>query len=153
MTRARALGSVALAALVALAVLTPAAGCSRGPSARYVADGGAHTLADVERSAAGVSLGDAAAVKVEDAPRVRQQVLARLRSNGASAGQAADLMTREFPVETKAVPLHVEAATVDGKAVWIVVEAWADRTGDLKYRRLWVFDRTTSYVLDSKTYR
>lgn len=152
MREARALGriAVALTTVVAIGVVT---GCSRVPSIRFVPDGGSHTLAEVERTAATIGLGSAASVRVEDAARVREQTLVRLRETGGDAGKAADLMTREFPVVTKAVPLYVEGATVDGRRAWIIVEAWGDRTGNLKYRRLWVFDRNNSYVLDAKTYR
>jgi len=152
MSEARALGRIAAALAVAV-VIGVVTGCSRTPSIRFVANGGSHTLAEVERTAATTGLGSAAAVRVEDAARVREQVLVRLRELGADAGKAADLLTREFPLVTKAVPLYVEGATVDGHPAWIVVEAWGDRTGNLKYRRLWVFDRSNSYVLDAKTYR
>jgi hypothetical protein len=153
MTRLRALGRTVVTLAVLAVLAGGAAGCSRGPSVRFVPDGGTQTLAEVERSAATVSLGSAASVRVEDAPRVREQALARLRENGGDAGKAADLMTREFPVVTKAVPLYVEAATVGSRPAWIIVEAWGDRTGMLKYRRLWVFDRQNSWVIDSKTYQ
>ena len=142
----------AITALVSLCLLAVSA-CAQGPQIRFADDAKVYTLAEVERNAATVSVGSASSVTVADAAEVRQRVLARLRQEGSTAGKAADFMTTQFPVETKAVPYFVEAATVDGKAAWIIVEAWGGRTGALVYRRLWVFGRDGGEVLGARTYR
>lgn len=138
--------------LVSLCLLATSA-CVQAPEIRFVDVSGVYTLAEVERNAGTVPAGSASAVTIADAVEVRQRALARLRQDGATAGKAADFMTTQFPVQTKAVPYYVEAATVDGKTAWIIVESWGGRTGALAYRRLWVFGRDTGELLVARTYR
>lgn len=141
----------AIAALLSLTLL--AGGCAQGPSIRFVDDAKSYTLAEVERNAESIPAGPAARVKVSDSAEVRQGALARLRQKGTDAGAAADFMTTQFPVTTRAVPYYVEAASVDATSAWIIVEAWGGRTGELGYRRLWVFGRETGELLAATTYR
>jgi hypothetical protein len=152
MTVARNARRLAVAVLV-LAGLLAIAGCARAPQARFVADDRIYTLAEVEKNVAVMSPGPAASIDVAKATEVRQQVLAELRRHGALAGKAADVMTREFPASTQAVPFYVEAATVDGKPCWIFLETWGGHSGRLTSRRLWVFDRDTGAPVESRSFR
>ncbi|HEY3316956.1 MAG TPA: hypothetical protein VGK50_00825 [Coriobacteriia bacterium] len=152
MKEARTAHTILLASLILVGMLLMQ-GCSEGPRVRFVGDDKTRTLADVDRAAESLQAGPAASVTVKDAPEVRQRVLAGMRGDGALAAQAADFMTRQFPPVTKAVPYYVEAARIDGRPCWVIVEAWGGRTGNLVFRRLWVFDRETGGVLDSRTYR
>ena len=129
------------------------AGCASRPQARFVDGNRTYTLDQVSERAASLRSDASASVRVEDAAEVRQRVLAELRKHGALASQAADLMTRQFPPVTNAVPFYVEAATVEGRPCWVIVESWGGRTGTLTFRRLWVFDRATADLLASRTYR
>lgn len=140
----------ALAALVLALVLF---GCSRGPQARFLDDHRVYTLAEVDANAKAQAVGAAAAVKVEDAARIRQQVLAELRQHGATAQKAAEFLTREFPVTSQSVPYYVETATVDGKPCWIVLETSGGKTGVLDRRRLWVVDRASGSIIDARAWR
>lgn len=146
------MGRLAVAALLSLALFAASA-CVQGPGIRFVDDAKVYTRAQVEHNAGTIAAGSTAQVDVVQAAEVRQRALARLRQEGATAGKAADFMTSQFPVGTKAVPFYVEAATVDGASAWIIVEAWGGRTGKLAFRRLWVFDRKTGDVLGARTYR
>lgn len=141
------------AMLLAILTLMFLAGCSGGLEARFVDDNRDYTLAEVGENAAAVQAGAAARVKVEDAPEARQRVLAQLRGGGDAAAEAADMLTTGFPTDIRAVPFYVEAAAVDGKASWIVIETWGGRSGTLGFRRLWVLDRTTGDITDSRTFR
>lgn len=93
-------------------------------------------------------------VDVEDASEARSQALVAIRREGGEeAGRLADLLTRDFPENTRSVPVLVEDATVDGVPAWIVVEAWGGRTGRLTHRRVWVFSRDNGRLLRSASFR
>jgi hypothetical protein len=151
--KVRARGSAALLHALLLAVAVTVAGCASGPHAEFVDAGHVYTTAQVDRFAPGKSAGSAAGVTVADAPAVRKTVLTELRRHGERGSQAADFLTKDFPVVTKAVPFYVEHATVDRRPSWIVLEAWGGRTGKLTMRRLWVIDTSSGAVLDARTYR
>lgn len=141
------------ASILALIALLALAACSSAPSVSFVDRGASYTLREAEQRAKAVDAGAAGRVRVEDASAARQTALTGLRTQGALAGKAADLLTSAFPVGTRSVPVYAEAAKVDGRDAWIVVEAWGGRTGTLTLRRLWVFDRTTGAVASASTWR
>ena len=135
-----------LAVVALLALMLLASACSR-PAVRLVDDGASYSVDEARSRAATMQAGAAASVRVEGAIDARRDALVALRRIGAVGNRAADVLTREFPVDTKAVPFYVEAATVEPREVWIVVEAWGGRTGKLEKRRLWILDRSTGSVV------
>lgn len=134
-----------LVAVSGLALLT-LAGCAK-PSVILVSHGATYTIGQVEDEALGRQPGKLASLPATEAPARRQEVLTELRRMGPDGVQAADFLTKVFPVKTKAVPLYVEKATVDGKPAWILVEAWSDRAGRLARTRLWVLERSSGNVI------
>ncbi|MCE5203361.1 MAG: hypothetical protein ABFC80_04165 [Coriobacteriales bacterium] len=127
------------------------AGCSA--SFEYVPEGESYTLSEVEELAQETPLGSASKVDVSRAADVRQERLAELRGHGEAAKALADALTRDFPADHPAVPVYIEAGTVDGTDAWIIVEAWGEDEGPLTHRRVWVLDRTTYAVLGSASFR
>lgn len=109
-------------------------------------------MAEAEDVAANVSISSVAGAKTSDGPALREERLLDLRANGSEASQLADALTRDFPSETASVPLLIEKATVDDTDVWLVVEAWGAKDGELSRRRLWVLDRATFSVLAASSF-
>ncbi|HEX9092591.1 MAG TPA: hypothetical protein VF902_01285 [Coriobacteriia bacterium] len=144
-----AIGSAIAVAVSALVF----AGCASRPEVTFVADGAARSYAQVEAAARSVDLAPVAGITVEDAPDVRTDVLVYLRGRGAEGDRAASLLTKGFPTRTAAVPVHVEVARIDGVRSLIAVEAFGDASGDLRHRRLWVFDYATGELLHSAAFR
>lgn len=83
---------------------------------------------------------------VADSPKLRHDALASLRADGDAQARVADLITRVFPVDTRAVPARVLTATWDGTPVVVVVEAWGRPSGSLEQKRLWVLDAVSGEV-------
>lgn len=136
-----------LAVLAALAVCLLLAACGSRTELTFVAEGGSYSAAHLEPLLAAADLGKAARVTTSEAPDVRIEVLAQLRQQGDEAIALADTLTSDFPADVTAVPVAVEAATYDGEAAWIVIEAWGDEDGTLIHRRLWVFSKRDQSVL------
>jgi hypothetical protein len=109
--------------------------------------------AEADRIALSADLRDSASLKGEDAVSARTEALVALRKQGKEAGGVADLLTRVFPSDTKAVPLLVRGVTMNGTPAWLVVEAWAERTGALSHRRVWVLSRSAGDVLYYRAWR
>jgi hypothetical protein len=76
-----------------------------------------------------------------------------LRATDEDGRRVADLLTKDFPADTRSVPVLVEAAQVAGRDAWIVVEAYATEGERLSGRRLWVFDRTDGAIITSSAFR
>ena len=129
------------------------AGCGPQVETTVTDNGGAYTIAEVQRAASSMNLGDVARLKTDDAPEARNKALVRLRTHGKLGAAVADLLTREFGSKTRSVPVSVESAAVDGVDAWIVIEAAPGATGRLTTRRLWVFDRSDGSVIQSASYR
>lgn len=79
----------------------------------------------------------------------RTEALTQLRDQGEQANQAADLITRTFPSDTRSVPFYVERATVDGKPAWLVIEAIGKAGAPLEDERLWVLDDEGSVLFSA----
>lgn len=140
-----------MTAALAVALCLVLAGCST--SFEYVPDGGEYTLAQTQELAQDTPLGKAAEIRTADANAERVERLTELRGHGEVADALADALTSDFPPEHAAVPLLVEAATVDGKPAWVIVEAWGEEDGNLSHKRLWVLDRATYAVVASSSFR
>lgn len=139
-----------LAVLLLLLVL--AVGCSSA-DLEFIPTGGEYTRQEAQDAAAAIDIEPVRDVTSADAPEMRSERLESLRSNGTEASALADALTRDFPSETAAVPLRVEAASVDGVDVWLVFEAWGDEGGTLTHRRLWILDREALTVIGSSSFR
>lgn len=137
-------------AVLALALLL--AGCSK-TVLEYIPSGGTYTLADVQKTASEVPLDEVDHIATADAPAARAEQMLELRAKGSDASALADALTRDFPSDTAAVPVRIEAATVDGSEVWIIIEAWGDKDGTLSHRRLWLLDQDTLQVTGSSSFR
>ncbi|TDB38481.1 MAG: hypothetical protein D9V44_05610 [Actinobacteria bacterium] len=141
---------VALLALLPLLIL--GAGCSK-PGLEYIPTGGSYTMDEAQAAAVSTSLEAVKGVKTADAPALRTKRLEQLRTEGPEASALADLLTKDFPSETAAVPLRIESATIDGDDCWLVIEAWGDENGVLTHRRLWIIDRATLEITGSSSFR
>jgi hypothetical protein len=82
-----------------------------------------------------------------DASALRHESLVSLRSMGAEAESAANLITRVFPAATRAVPVRVEAARWGDTPALVLVEAYGRSSGKLEQKRVWVLAQPTGAVL------
>ncbi|MGV8082119.1 MAG: hypothetical protein AB2L09_00565 [Coriobacteriia bacterium] len=73
---------------------------------------------------------------------LRHDALTSLRSKGARAVEAADLITSSFASDTRGVPLYVEWSTFNGSDALVLVEATGPNGGQLTTLRLWVLSPT-----------
>jgi hypothetical protein len=138
---------------IAAAVLVTVTGCAAGPQVTFVRSGASYTVSQAEENGRATALGAASAIKAEQATEARQKALAALRVQGTEPGIVAEFLTRGFPAQSRAVPVRVEAATVEGKPAYIVVEATGRPGGMLTSRRVWVFDAASGAVIGSASYR
>lgn len=128
-------------------------GCERTATIEYIPEGGSYARTDLEDVARAVDIEVLADVEFGQISDTRQAYLASLRGHGPDANRLADTLTRDFPLDTAAVPVLVEDAVLDGAPVWLIVEAWAEDGGVLEHRRLWIFDRETLDLRDSLSFR
>jgi len=142
--------SIALLGSVILVCI--ALGACAGSTLEYIPNGGVYTITQAEDLASRVSLAEIENVRTSEGPTRREEALLELRETGDEGSLLADALTRDFPSGATSVPLLVESASVDGREVWIVVEAWGDEDGTLSRRRLWVLDRSTFVVLASSSF-
>lgn len=142
---------IPLAALVlAVAVFTTA--CGRAVL-RFTDSGRTMSRTEVIELARSVGLGPAYGAASSEAVKLRTTALTELRSHGKAAQALADALTAAFPADYQGVPAYVEAASVDGRDCWIVVEATPSTAGPSKLtaRRYWLFGRATYDVIESGT--
>lgn len=137
-----------LLVIVAFALL---AGCAQKPRIQFIPEGGSYTTDAAMDAARAVDLSAVSALDTENVAEDRQDALASLRSSDGGASELADLITSTFAADTRSVPVYAEAATVDGRAAWIVVEAWGGRSGPLDKRRIWILARETGDIISSGT--
>lgn len=109
--------------------------------------------ADVRKLYADIAKPPFLGAPVAEAQELRQSALASLREKGAAQSDLANLLTEMFPQDPRSVPYYAEAANVDGKNAWIVLEIWGPEGGNLDNGRMWVFDRNSGEVMTSTTYR
>jgi hypothetical protein len=129
----------ALRSTVALALATVflLSGCSpAGP--QWVDAGASYTAKTVSGIYAKVDISKLAGVSAADTTKKRHDALTELRKLGGGASDAADLITRTMPSDSRGVPMYVERATFDGKPALILVEAIGPAKGQLTTKRLWV---------------
>lgn len=147
--RSQSVGSLAAVLLIAALV----AGCCAPVRVVWIPEGKPQTLVDSEQTARDADISYASGTDPEDAPDLRGEVLVWLRERGPDGDRAASLLTQGFPARVKAVPVHVEIASVDGTRSLIVVEAIAGSPGRLDARRLWVFEMDSGRLVRSTSFR
>jgi hypothetical protein len=140
-----------IATLAVVASLVSA--CQPGPAVQWVPDGGSLTSAQVDALAQGADISAVSGVPLESAPDSRNDVLVWLRQKGADGDRAASLLTIGFPERTKAIPVLVEIADVNGVRSLITVEAAAGQGGRLTAKRLWLFELTSGKLVRSATFQ
>jgi len=139
--------------LLAMVLAFAASSCGRSHRIEWVSEANTYTLTRAGKLASSVDISDVSDTPAADAPALRQEYLISLRSHGEAAAALADHLTRDFPVDSASVPVRVERATVDGKPIWFVVEAWAEKNGTLTHRRMWLISRADFTVIGSSSYR
>lgn len=144
---------IAAVSTAVLIIALALSGCGGHATIAYIPDGSTYATEDLESVAMAVDLSVLEDVTPDLIPETRQEYLTDLRSHGDEAGLVADTLTRDFPLDTLAVPLLVESATVEDQEVWLVVEAWAEEGSSLSHRRLWLLDRDTLILVDSLSFR
>ncbi|MCX8006637.1 MAG: hypothetical protein N3B11_00775 [Coriobacteriia bacterium] len=129
-----------------------ATGCA-STTLRYRDGNRALTRENVVEIARETDLGEVGKASASEAQDLRTQALTELRSHGQDAQRLADALTAQLPSDYAGVPVYVEAANVEGRACWIVVEARpaSDSESRLSSRRYWVFDRDDFAVVESGT--
>ena len=127
--------------------------CGSRDAVIYIPEGGTYTADDLSGLLAEADLGNRPEIAPEDVTGRRQQALADLRQHGDDAAALADTLTADFPADVAAVPVRVELADYECQRAWVVIEATADETGALNYRRLWVFSFDERAVLAAQSSR
>ena len=128
-------------------------GCGRDVAIEYIPEGGSYTLAEAAAVAQAADISALADVSSDAIAKTRQEYLTELRGLGSDASLIADALTRDFPLDTAAVPVLIEGSIVESRPVWLIVEAWAEDGGTLSHRRLWLLDRETFALVDSMSFR
>ena len=135
-----------LASMILAMTAFGTSGCTAG-GPTWVDDGASYTMTSVEAVLDAADISKQSSRATTAATKLRHDALTSLRRQGDSAAKAADLLTATFPPETRAVPVYVESASLDGKPVFIVVEATGPKTGTLNMKRLWVLGEDGSVIL------
>lgn len=130
--------------LLAAALVTT--GCTAG-GPTWVDEGATYTMKSVENVLDTADISAQSDRLTTEATELRHDSLTSLRKTSDSAAKAADLLTATFPPDTRAVPVYVESASLDGAPVLIVVEATGPKTGKLNMKRLWVLGEDGSVIL------
>lgn len=126
--------------IVALVLLVMASGCQ--PSLpTFVSEGRNYDSKSALLLAEKIDDPGLSNVPVLDAEARRHDALTSLRSQGGSAEEAAELITRVFPSDVAAVPYYVEEASYEGTPSFVIVEAMGPDGGTLADRRTWVISK------------
>lgn len=144
------LARICLTACV-LVLLASSTGCARA-TLEYIPEGGSYTMTELEDLVSTLDIGDVTDLTAADAAGARVERLASLRREGERAVALADALTEGFPTDSASVPVRVEAATVDGQSVWVVVEAWGEPGARLTHRRLWLLDYETLEIVSGSSF-
>lgn len=139
------------APFLASLLLLSLAGCASGTPA-FVPNGGEYTHDEALAMARDEDASEHAGRPVSEAPRLRQEFLSDLRLQDEPGPTFAELYTAVFPAPARAVPVRVEAATVDGRSAWLIIEVWGPEGGRLENRRLWILDRESGQVISSSVF-
>lgn len=132
--------------IVALILAFGVSGCSGG-GPQWVDEGADYTTTSVERLLDTADITGVSDRPTTEATKMRHDALSALRKQGDSASKVTDMLTSTFDPATRAVPVYVEKASLEGTSVVIVVEATGPKSGDLKMKRLWVLTDEGSVVL------
>jgi hypothetical protein len=134
-------------ATLALALVLGAAlsGCS-SQGATFVDNKASYDESSVMNLASGIDASKLANTPSKDAAALRHHALTALRSRGGAAVPVADMLTRTFSAETRAVPIYFERATFKGKPAVVVIEAAGPAKGKLTTKRVWVLDEQGGVV-------
>ena len=127
--------SLLLVASAAIAVLLLSACGPTGPT--WVDAGAKYTTANLSGMYGKASIVGLAKTSTADAAKLRHDALVGLRRRGGHAAEAADLITKTLPADSRGVPLYVERAAVNGGPSLILIEAIGPSTGKLTTKRLW----------------
>lgn len=132
-----------------LMVVTSLSGC--GPETRitYNPDGGSLATSEVAGVLRDVETPAAAGEPVARAAEMRNRGIADLRGRGDDEAELANLLTKQFPADTRSVPYYAALAVVDGSPAWIIGEVWGPENGSMDMYRVWAFDRETGAVIIS----
>ena len=136
-------------ALIALAIAL--SGCSSAEMT-YVAAGGTYTGVTVGELATTIDEPSFAGASAEQAEDLRHNQLADLRSQGDSQATLADILTEDFPSTSTSAPYYAEAAVVDDRDTWVVLEMWGSPGGTLDRQRLWVLERESGEIVLSMVF-
>lgn len=147
--RARTRTLVCAALIVAAASISA---CSARTGVTFEPKAAPMTMAQAEKKARTVSTASASGLDKTTAPAAREKVLVDLRTRGADGQRAATLLTKGFPQDTPSVPVWVGVGTVDGVRSLVAIEAYPDTSGNLNWRRLWVFDLASGAVRLAASY-
>ena len=126
---------LSLAACLAIVLLLLAACGPTGPT--WVDSGAAYTTKSLPGAYAKADISGLASTPAADTTQLRHDALVGLRRRGGAASDAADLITRTLPADSRGVPLYVERATIDGSPGLILVEAIGPSSAKLTTKRLW----------------
>lgn len=122
-------------ALVLCALLLT--GCApTGP--KWVDSGASYTDKTVASIYSAADITALTGVSTSDATQRRHDALLALRKLGGSASDAADLITKTLPADTRGVPVYIERAQFNGQPSLVVAEATGPASGKLTTKRLWV---------------
>ena len=125
--------------MLALSVIALIAGCSpEGPP--FVDAGNTYDQTSVMTLVESVDTTALASTPSEKSVDLRHKALTSLRSKGDRAVQVADMLTKTFSAETRAVPVYFERATFNDTPAVILIEAAGPRDGVLSARRVWVLN-------------
>jgi hypothetical protein len=139
-------GSRVLALMLVLACLAGAAGCSSANSPRFVDKGASYDASSAVALSGRLDIQKLKGVATSESADLRHEALVSLRARGGRAAEVADVLTKTFPSDTRAVPIYFERATFDGKPVILVIEAAGPANGTLSTKRVWVLDEQGNVV-------
>lgn len=134
---------------ILIASLMFVVGCTQVARFKYVDDAGAHSSEQLNSLASRLEQPEYMGQPVDGSTEMRHEALVDLRKQGDEESELANLLTEQFPADTRAVPFWGGKSEVDGREAWIVAEAWGLKNGKLDKIRLWVFDRASHDVITS----
>lgn len=124
-------------------------GCTQSVRFKYVEDAGSFSTEELTALTSSLERPEYMGQPVEDSKNMRHEALVDLRKQGDEQSELANLLTEQFPADTRAVPFWGGRGVVDGHQAWIVAEAWGLKSGSLDNVRLWAFDSASHDVITS----